>query len=150
MSKRLGGIMCCKYKNFSWHKWVPLCCLKKNQNAPRPSEHPPKFSFSGKALRTAVGEFFAHDSRSFTASNNNGGNQKTYFCSGKEGGCEALQDYLYYYYSTTINNCTAADCLWCMYGHTYSKSMDQPGKVASPARGQLNRKNEYFSVRVCA
>ena len=31
-----------------------------------------------------------------------------------------------------------------MYGHTYSKSMDQPGKVASPARGQLNRRNEYF------
>ena len=26
----------------------------------------------------------------------------------------------------------------CMYGHTYSKSMDQPGKVANPARGQLN------------
>ena len=29
-----------------------------------------------------------------------------------------------------------------MYGmvtHTYSKSMDQPGKVASPARGQLDR-----------
>ena len=36
-----------------------------------------------------------------------------------------------------------------MYGHTYSsKSMDQSGKVASPARGQLNRKNEYFPVRV--
>ena len=28
----------------------------------------------------------------------------------------------------------------CMYGHTYSKSMDQPGKVANPVRGQLNRK----------
>ena len=27
----------------------------------------------------------------------------------------------------------------CMYGHTYSKSMDQPGKVANFARGQLNR-----------
>ena len=27
-----------------------------------------------------------------------------------------------------------------MYGHTYSKSMDQPGNVASPARGQPNRK----------
>ena len=27
-----------------------------------------------------------------------------------------------------------------MYGYTYRKSMDQPGKVASPARGQLNRK----------
>ena len=25
----------------------------------------------------------------------------------------------------------------CMYGHTSSKSMDQPGKVANPARGQL-------------
>ena len=31
-----------------------------------------------------------------------------------------------------------------MYAHTYSKSMDQPGKVASPARGQLKRENEYF------
>ena len=29
-----------------------------------------------------------------------------------------------------------------MYGHTYRKSMDQPGKVASPARGQLNRKKK--------
>ena len=33
-----------------------------------------------------------------------------------------------------------------MYGHTYSKSMDQPGKVANPVRGQLNRENEYFPV----
>ena len=30
---------------------------------------------------------------------------------------------------------------------TYSKSMDQPGKVANPAQGQLNRENEYFPVR---
>ena len=29
----------------------------------------------------------------------------------------------------------------CMYGHTLSKSMDQPGKVANPARGQLNNEN---------
>ena len=36
-----------------------------------------------------------------------------------------------------------------MYGHTYNKSMDQPGKVASPARGQLNRKKEYFPAPVC-
>ena len=28
----------------------------------------------------------------------------------------------------------------CTYDHTYSKSIDQPGKVANPARGQLNRK----------
>ena len=37
-----------------------------------------------------------------------------------------------------------------MYVHTCSKSMDEPGKVASPARGQLNRENEYFPVRVRA
>ena len=38
-----------------------------------------------------------------------------------------------------------------MYGgHTYSRSMDQPGKVADPARGQLNRKNENFPVHVRA
>ena len=30
----------------------------------------------------------------------------------------------------------------CMYSHKYSKSMDQPGKGANPARGQLNRKND--------
>ena len=37
-----------------------------------------------------------------------------------------------------------------MYDHTYRKSMDQPGKVANPARGQLNREedDEYFPVRV--
>ena len=31
-----------------------------------------------------------------------------------------------------------------MYGHTYSKSMDQPGKVANPARGELDKENKYF------
>ena len=33
---------------------------------------------------------------------------------------------------------------------TYSKSMDQPGKVAIPARGQLNKENSYFPVPVRA
>ena len=33
---------------------------------------------------------------------------------------------------------------------TYSKSKDQPGKVANPARGQLNRENEHFPVPVRA
>ena len=32
----------------------------------------------------------------------------------------------------------------CMVTHTYSKSMDQPCKVANPARGQLN--NKYFNI----
>ena len=38
----------------------------------------------------------------------------------------------------------------CMYGYTYSKNMDQSGKVANPACGQLSRENEYFPVRVRA
>ena len=38
----------------------------------------------------------------------------------------------------------------CMHGHHILQSMDQPGKVANPARGQLNRKNEYFPVPVRA
>ena len=29
----------------------------------------------------------------------------------------------------------------CMYGDHILHSMDQPGKVANPARGQLNREN---------
>ena len=33
---------------------------------------------------------------------------------------------------------------------TWSKGKDQPGKVASPARGQLNRENKYFPVPVRA
>ena len=39
-----------------------------------------------------------------------------------------------------------------LYGHIYySKRMDQPGKViTNPARGQLNKENEYFPVRVRA
>ena len=47
--------------------------------------------------------------------------------------------------------CTARhDTYVWMYGHTYSKSMDQPGKVASPARGHLNKKKQYFPVLVRA
>ena len=41
----------------------------------------------------------------------------------------------------------------CMYDCvviTYSKSKDQPGMVANPARGQLNRGNEYFPFPVRA
>ena len=37
-----------------------------------------------------------------------------------------------------------------MYGHAYSKSINQPGKAGNPVRGQLNREYEYFPVRVRA
>ena len=32
----------------------------------------------------------------------------------------------------------------------YSKSKDQPGEVASPARGQLNKENQYISLSAFA
>ena len=59
----------------------------------------------------------------------------TYFCT----------IYQKYTHSSRPMNTTDA----CMV-ITYSKSMDQPGKVANPACGQLNRENEYFPVRVRA
>ena len=31
----------------------------------------------------------------------------------------------------------------CMYGQRFQQSMHQPGVVANPARGQLNRENDY-------
>ena len=43
---------------------------------------------------------------------------------------------------------TISVTIYSMYGHTYSKNMDQLGKVANPSRGQLNRHNKYFPVRV--
>ena len=33
---------------------------------------------------------------------------------------------------------------------TYSKSEDEPGKVANPARGQLNTENDFFPIPVRA
>ena len=62
--------------------------------------------------------------------------------------------YLLLYYRLYISSIRMALDRWiqqyvCM-GITYNKSRDQPGKVANSARGQLNRKNEYFPVRVRA
>ena len=38
--------------------------------------------------------------------------------------------------------CPTSMCMYvCMYGYHIQQSMDQPGKVANPARGQLNREN---------
>ena len=37
-----------------------------------------------------------------------------------------------------------------MYGHHLEQSMNQPSKVANPARGQLKREYENFPVRVGA
>ena len=69
-------------------------------------------------------------------------------------GCKYKFLILYWYYTTILqvhhSVCSAEPRSWIlfyfshmyyMHGHTYSKSMDQPGKVASPARGQLNRQS---------
>ena len=37
-----------------------------------------------------------------------------------------------------------------MYGHHIWQDKDQPGKAANPARGQLNRETEYFSLSAFA
>ena len=36
-----------------------------------------------------------------------------------------------------------------MYGRHIQQSMDQPGMVAIPSRGQLNRKNYWYVVGMC-
>ena len=38
----------------------------------------------------------------------------------------------------------------CVYGHHGEQSIDQPGKVANPARGQLGKENKHFPVPVRA
>ena len=38
----------------------------------------------------------------------------------------------------------------CMYSYHIQQSIDQPGKVVNPARGQLNRENEHSPVPVRA
>ena len=78
--------------------------LNKNQNAPRPSEHPPLL----QAIYI-LNQAPAHPNIS-------------------------SQGYIYVY----------------VYGQDFQQSMDQPGKVANPARDQLNRENVFFPVPVCA
>ena len=46
--------------------------------------------------------------------------------------------------------CCYRNHVLCMVTHTCGISMDRPGKVVNHARGQLNRENEYFPVRVRA
>ena len=41
-------------------------------------------------------------------------------------------------------------CSVSMYGHIYTKSMDQPCEVANPARGQLNRGKMNISLSAFA
>ena len=38
----------------------------------------------------------------------------------------------------------------CIFGHIYSQSNTQPGKVANPARGQLNIGEMIFSLSAFA
>ena len=64
-----------------------------------------------------------------------------------------LHKYLHHAYKhtyiPTIGVCMYV-CMVITYHTTYSKNVDQPGKVANPARGKLNMENEYFPVPIRA
>ena len=60
--------------------------------------------------------------------------------------CASLS-HTYYWYEVGMLKVSA--CVY-MYGDTYIKNIDEPGKVVSLARGQMNKENEYFPVRVRA
>ena len=61
-----------------------------------------------------------------------------------------LESWLHVYFEDIRPPISYSSRIDIMYEHTYSKSIAQPGRVASPARGKLNRKNEYLPVRVRA
>ena len=48
---------------------------------------------------------------------------------------------------TLLFCCQDRETTLYMYGHAYSKSMNQPGKVANPGRGHLNKETENVAVR---
>ena len=51
---------------------------------------------------------------------------------------------IFFYFCPGVAACYV-QVFMLVWSHIYSsKRMDQPGKVANPARGQLNRENEYF------
>ena len=52
--------------------------------------------------------------------------------------------------SVVLKSCESAlvslVCVYICMVITYSQNKDQPGKVANPACGQLNKGNKYFPV----
>ena len=58
----------------------------------------------------------------------------------------------FFYTVATVESASSCHTV-CMYVCMYvwfQLSMDQPGKVANPAHGQLNRENGFYSVPVRA
>ena len=68
---------------------------------------------------------------------------KPFYCS---GGLVAFRFFL----DTVRWVCVETLGLYVCVVITYSKGKDQPGKVANPARGQLNRETDFFPVPVSA
>ena len=80
--------------------------------------------------------FFGLATSTLNARNNNNSNNR-------RAGIEA-EGYLFIralVVCCVVLTSSAAAAVYMYFGHTYSKSMDPPGKVANPARGQLNRVN---------
>ena len=53
-------------------------------------------------------------------------------------------------YSDFILKKNSEETTCFVYGQHFQQSIDQPGMVVNPARGQLKRENEYFPVPVHA
>ena len=72
--------------------------------------------------------------------------------------CRIYLDWQHYFIGIVIDisrKATAVKRKGSMYWYvcmvlTYSEGKDQPGKVDNPARGQLNKENEYSPVPVRA
>ena len=65
-----------------------------------------------------------------------------------------IRIYMYYIYIYILFVFRARAHCMVTYKYTHAhcskRSMDQPSKIANPARGQLYKGNEYFPVRVRA
>ena len=58
------------------------------------------------------------------------------------------EHFFFFFFLLFMSEYTALHVLEVCMVTLIARVMDRPGKVASPARGQLNRKNECFPVRV--
>ena len=115
-----------------------LLCLKKNQNAPRPCEHPPVRGVKmSKRLGGIKGCKYKTSSwylNGFPDGNNIG---STKYNVGEKPTVMLYTTTTVLSTSYIMLNCKVAVMIQkiysvyctavCMYGHTYSKSMDQPG-----------------------
>ena len=63
-------------------------------------------------------------------------------CTCNHSKCSCMSDSAVHVLTFVLYISSMYVCMYvCMYGHHIYRSMNQPGKVTNPARGQLNREN---------